>query len=261
MTRLPNVDFTKTEITKIISMNPIVGGEAYICEGSNPNTLYKIFFHDQLIDEPLSSYAYGQITVNDMTEIIPMSYNKLKKIERLHQLQLEGCVRPLKTISIEGELVGYEMTKDSFDRVLRPYELTREALIYYLKQTKAILEYFARHNIVFGDVAPRNILINPKTRTAKFCDIDNIQLAGYEIDVKSKELFSYMLDRGTIDTEADAYMHSLMTLECLETDMDLCLKKGRYFHEYFKAPAYEIIEGIGNPRKYNGEYLIQYVKK
>ena len=39
-------------------------------------------------------------------------------------------------------------------------------------------------------------------------------------------------------------------------NMDLFLKKGRYFHEYFKAPAYEIIEGIGNPRKYNGEYLL-----
>ena len=42
MMRLPNIDFTKEEMSKIIARNPIVGGEAYVCQSNNPSTIYKI---------------------------------------------------------------------------------------------------------------------------------------------------------------------------------------------------------------------------
>lgn len=260
MKNLPNTNLTSREMIEIISRNLIIGGEAYICETGNPLTLYKIFRRDN--DTQISiSYTINSESTGVASSIVTMSDNKLRKLEKLYQMQLEGCVRPVRTISVAGNLVGYEMTRDPLDRTIIPRNMSRTEYIHYLEQTRKILEYFAHHDIIYGDVAPRNILINKKTRTAKFCDMDNIRLGSYDIDVKSWETLAYMAERGCIDEKIDAYMHSIMTLIGLDIDMDLCEWDKKYFRKHFKKPAYEVIEGIGNPKKYNGEYLVQYVKK
>ncbi len=254
MKNLPNINFTLKEIEEIVKRDHIVGGEAGIYETGNQLTLYKIFCKAEEIRNS-NSYSFNS------SPITTMSYNKLRKLEKLYQMQLEHSVRPISTISVAGELVGYEMTRDPKDQVITSVNLSRSELIHYLEQTKNILEYFSHHDIIYGDVAKRNILINHKTRTAKFCDMDNIKLGSYGIDVKSWELISYTIERDGLDQKTDAYMHSLMTLTGLDIDMDLCVLQNEYFHKHFTPPAFDVIEGIGNPKNYNGEYLVQYVKK
>ena len=259
MTTLPNISFSLEEIEQIVSRSKIKGGEAYICTSGNPNSLYKIFYQDEMQD-PIS-YNYNSEPISSTSKIVTMPYNKLHKLEKLYQMQLEHSVRPLSTISVNGKLVGYEMTKDPNDIVLMPHKMSDSELLRYLRQTKDILEYFSYHGILYGDVAPRNILINTKTRTAKFCDMDNIRLGSYDFDVKPYELISYQMDIGCIDKKADAYMHGLMTLTCLDIDLELCFIQRNYFAEHFEKEALDIIDGLGNPREFTGEYLIQYVKK
>lgn len=256
---LPNISFSLEELERIISRDKIKGGEAYICETTSPNTLYKIFYQDDEQD-PIS-YNYESNPISSTSKIVTMPYNKLRKLEKLYQMQLEHSVRPVSTISVNGELVGYEMTRDPNDIALMPYKMSDSELLRYLRQTKDILEYFSHHGIIYGDVAPRNILINTKTRTAKFCDIDNIRLESYDIDVKPYELISYQMERGSIDKKADAYMHGLMTLTCLDVDLELCFLQDKYFKEHFEQEAMDVIEGLGNPREFSGEYLVQYVKR
>lgn len=256
---LPNMSFSLEELERIISRDKIKGGEAYICETTGPNTLYKIFYQDDEQD-PIS-YNYESNPISATSKIVTMPYNKLRKLEKLYQMQLEHSVRPVSTISVNGELVGYEMTRDKSDIVLTPHKMSDSELLRYLRQTKDILEYFSYHGIIYGDVAPRNILINTKTRTAKFCDIDNIRLGSYDFDVKPYELISYQMDRGSIDKKADAYMHGLMTLTCLDVDLELCFLQDKYFKEHFEEEAMDVIEGLGNPREFSGEYLVQYVKR
>ena len=259
MRNLPNINFSLEEIDQIVSRDKIKGGEAYVCTSENPNTLYKIFYQDDEQD-PIS-YDYDSNPISLTSKIVTMPYNKLRKLEKLYQMQLEHSVRPVSTISVNGELVGYEMTRDKSDIVLMPHKMSDSELLRYLRQTKDILEYFSYHGIIYGDVAPRNILINTKTRTAKFCDIDNIRLGSYDFDVKPYESISYQMDIGCIDKKADAYMHGLMTLTCLDIDLELCFLQDKYIEEHFEKEAIDIIDGLGNPREYSGEYLVQYVKR
>lgn len=200
MRNLPNINFSLEEIDQIVSRDKIKGGEAYVCTSENPNTLYKIFYQDDEQD-PIS-YDYDSNPISLTSKIVTMPYNKLRKLEKLYQMQLEHSVRPVSTISVNGELVGYEMTRDKSDIVLMPHKMSDSELLRYLRQTKDILEYFSYHGIIYGDVAPRNILINTKTRTAKFCDIDNIRLGSYDFDVKPYELISYQMDIGCIDKKS-----------------------------------------------------------
>lgn len=259
MKNLPNIDFTIKEIEKIVSTSSIKGGEAYICSSGNPNSLYKIFYQDDMHDPLL--YSFDSLPISLTSNIVTMSNNKLRKLERLYQMQLEHSTRPISTISVNGELVGYEMTRNPQDITLETLKLSREEMIDYLKQTKEILEYFAEHDILYGDVALRNVLVNPKTRIAKFCDMDNIRLGQYDIDVRPYELISYLIDRGSIDEKVDAYMHGYLTINSLGIDLELCFLKAKYFKENLKDGALEIIDGLSNPREFTGEYLIQYVKK
>lgn len=90
---MPNIKLTQEEYEQIATQNKIAfGGERIICKGENPNSLYKIFVE------------YDTITP------VGMSDNKHEKIKELYQRQLEHAVQPLSTISLNGDLIGYEMT-------------------------------------------------------------------------------------------------------------------------------------------------------
>ena len=90
--------------------------------------------------------------------------------------------------------------------------------------------------------------------------MDNIRLKQYPIDLLSSELEEYSIERG-IDDSADAYMHNIMTILGLEIDMCRCFESGKYLRSYFRKNAYSVLDSMGEPKEFNGEYLIQYVKK
>ena len=236
MSQLKNIEISPTEIHNIIKHSFFSnGGEAVVCRTNKPNTLYKIFFKGQ------------------MYNVIPMSDNKLRKLEILHRLQLQSCVLPLRTITCNKQLIGYEMTYNPAEIRFFPGEFNRSDVISKLESIKDILEYFARYNITYADVASRNILFNKQTGKMKFCDMDNIQIGDYPIDKVPLKLSSYY-DTCGIDQKTDAYMHNLLTLDVLSSRQQKLEKE-------FHRKALSIIKSMEDPTNFQGEYIIQYVKK
>lgn len=239
MQRLPNIEITKDEFYKNISPQQIKSGsEGIICRSGKNNTVYKIFMHNGIL--------------------VPMSENKEKKLQQLHNLALPYLTNPISTISMNGTLIGYETSYDKKDIEFPPFRLKRNELLHVLKETRQQLEFFTQHDIIYGDVAPRNILINHQTGEVKFCDVDNICIGNLPIDIISKTLKEYQKVRG-IDENTDAYMHSIMTLHSFDLDEDY--SSPEEFSYYFEEDGKEILQSIRDKKSYNGEYIVQYVKK
>lgn len=245
MRTIPNIKLTPKEIEMLrrdAKFN--FGAEAIICRNNNPHTLYKIFLEDTFLED---------------SPVMGMSENKERKIAELYQRQIDYMVRPVSTLSVNGRLIGYEMTYDLSDKEIFPYHLSRDALIQFLNQSKDALNYFSNQDIVYGDVSYSNILLNRKTGQIKFCDIDNIQLGGYEIDLYEPNLEAFVIDYGKVDSNADIFMHNIMTLNGFYIDFcACCLEEVEY---KFGSTVADVFDTMRRPKDFDGEYIIQYVKK
>ena len=239
--RMPNITLTIDEFFDMEDQEFAHGGEAVIFRTEKPNTLYK-FFKDH------------------NRNYIDMSENKFKKILELYKLNLESAVRPLSTISVNGHLVGYEMTYNPDSVTLKNSGFDRQQKIAVLKRTKEILEYFRTQDITYGDVKSNNILIDRKTGNIEFCDMDNIRIGENPIDITDYELDFY-LKNGGLEEHIDAYMHSLMTLEALQLCLDDINENPKTFSQHFQKKSIPIIKTLINPQDYRGEYISQYIKK
>lgn len=248
MRRMPNIEITPKQYASMLSKVKDGGGEGIICP-SGKNTLYKFF-------------------MDENGNLCPMSDNKQKKIVVLYRKQPLYTVEPLATISCIGEMVGYEITHDFDDISLNELcNVPRKDLIRFLRLSREALLYFAQEDITYGDVTEDNLLINRKTGKIKFCDIDNMRVGIYPIDVKGFSLSRYYEKVGVIDELADAYMHNLLTLRSLsypkgryDTSIMNDLRKGIYPSKY-KLHAREIFQSMANPETFTGEYLIKYLKR
>lgn len=252
MTALPNINLSRSEVNILLKHAVAEGGEALICQGIEADSLSKMFL------DPHQRNFTANHTIRDLTE---MSDNKFHKIDELYQQDIDYMVRPLYTISCDDKLLGYGMTHDKNDIALNMPITYQKAsdFAYYALASQDILQYFNQLGIVYGDVATRNILVNRKTRTAKFCDIDNIQYQDYPIDTLTRDLRLYEAVRG-IDNETDAYMHNLMLLKRFylepldaDTNEDLCL-------DYFTEPALPIFKSMIEPEDFKGQYAAKYIK-
>lgn len=245
MQLMPNVKLSPKEIGLLRRTAKFdAGSEAIICYTNNPHTLYKIFLEDSFVkDSP----------VRDMGE------NKERKIIELYQRQVDYMVKPVSTISMNGRLVGYEMTYDCDNKRIVPFQLSREALIHFLNQSKDVLNYFSTQEIVYGDVYYNNILLNQRTSQIEFCDIDNIQLGDYEIDLYESNLESFVIEYGRVDSNADIFMHNIMTLDGFYIEFcNCCYEEVEY---QFGTAGAKIFDTMKRPKQFNGEYIVQYVKK
>lgn len=250
MKRIPNIALTGETVKQITTTSQFnKGGEAIICLSDRPDTLYKIF-------------------INPSTgEIIEMSDNKLKKITSLFEMNPEYSVKPLSTITMDGRLIGYEMTYNRESRPLSVAKLDRTSTIEVLKRTKVALEHFASYDIVYGDIASRNILID-RNRQIEFCDMDNVQIKDLPIDLQGKDLRRFTRAYGKTDEKADAYMHNLFTLQQLKyptqnptyEDIITALSEGPY-PSNFKRGAIRVFDSMLDPKKFTGEYAVKYLKR
>ena len=249
MKRIPNLELTDEEYVSFLRGYITRGGEGIICPGTRKDTLLKIF-----------------IDISGKRN--PMSENKERKISHLFQLDSDSLVKPLRTISYKGQIIGYEMSYNQFDKNLSEIVLPRKELIEVLKNSKDILLSFRKKDITYGDVTENNILYNPKTRKVKFCDIDNMRIGNLPIDIRGFSLNKFYSHTGTIDEKADAYMHNLLTIRSLaypqlityDTEVMKDLQRGVY-PTRFKQHATEIFRSMVTPETFNGEYAIQYVKR
>lgn len=239
MKSMPNIKLTEKEVQQLLMMNKITsGGEATICESDNPYTLYKIF---------------SKCGVS-----LPMGENKEKKIIELYNRGIYYSVRPISTISMNGTIIGYEMTNEYDLDNYELYQLSKDELIFFLRKTKDILEYFSSEEIIYGDLDTRNILFNRMTGEIKFCDMDNVQIDDYEMDVKPYSLLEYESKHG-IDSGVHPYMHNLMTLRSINLDL-LCSSKSD-FRRSFKRVGRTIIKSMEDPKEFKEDYIIKYIKK
>ena len=231
---LPNIELSNEQLHHLLTCNKIItGGEAVICESDNPDTLYKVF------------WSYDRQ--------LPMPENKIKKIELLYQMQLAHSVKPIRTISYRGMIVGYEMTTDYNFQNYKLFQLSREELIYFLNKTKEILEYFSSMGVIYGDIEPRNILFDRDNGVIEFCDMDNTQIGHYPMDKIPSDLIGYEMARG-IDYGVPAFMHNIMTMGSY--GLYLHCARDYAIHKIFRHPAKRIIHSMEEPRLFNGEYLI-----
>ena len=242
MKTIPNKNMSAHEVKTLLTKGKITsGGEATICKGENPHTLYKIF------------ESFG--------EPIAMGYNKERKIIELYVCNPDYTVKPISTISLDGTIIGYELTDeytfDSFKNDYDLWKLDKNELRHFLNETKRILEYFSSKDIIYGDITPRNILFNRYTGEIKFCDIDNIQIYNYKMDMIPFILADYYEFRD-IDDGVHPYMHNFMTLNAL--GLDLYCSTTHEFRKSFKRPGRKVIESMKNIETFNDEYIITHLK-
>lgn len=236
---IPNKEISRSDFLYAITYQRIIrGGEATICQSSNPYSLYKFF------------------TLSDRAK--PMSQNKLEKISRLYELKPQQAINPISTISLNDIIIGYEMETTPNLKTYKPYQLSPEELKYFLKKSKDILEYFQTLNIIYGDIDPRNILFDRTSGEIKFCDMDNIHLDNLPMDLIPEDVEFYETTR-PLDFGIHPFGHNKMTLRALEMDPYLSTK--REISKHFKRPAIKIIKSMQNPQNFNNEYLFQYLKK
>lgn len=250
MNRIPNIKMTKDEVYHLMRSQAFnYGGEALVCYSERPDTLYKIFTE--------RTYSKTPAVIRD---------NKREKIALLYRIKPDHSTLPLRTISMNGEIIGYEMTTNSDFKTVIDLNLDRQSLIHVLKQSRKVLLYYASLGIVYGDVKEDNILFNPKTGEIMFCDMDNIQISSYPIDILGYDLKYYEQCRGTLDAKADAYMHNLMTLEALyyKNDATQDIISALRSHEFPSGLSHDVtktLASMANPKDFDGKYIIQYIKK
>ncbi len=252
--RLPNIDIPRKDLRKIIEHPFDFGGEAFICHGYDDDTLYKIFSDCKKRDN-FGFHHLGEVSI--------MPDSKFQKVKMLYEMELPDTVRPLASLSYNGNLIGYEMTYDKNDIPLsRPRNyVNRSEFIRQGLQTQEILEMFSRRGVIYGDVAERNILFNLRTGSLKFCDMDNAQIGYLPMEAKDYFLDNYISERQRVDSTVDAYMHNLMIMNQLGLDLYDCLLFDDYFLDEFDERALPILEGMRDIPNFKGEYAIQYVKK
>ena len=192
MNSLPNKELTLEQVNMLLHQYILFsGGEASITESDKSYTVYKIF---QKLGIPTF-----------------MSDNKKNKLNLIYQKNLDYSVKPVSTLSLDGELIGYEMTYDpEFENIhLLDLIVDRNELIYYLKKTKEALEYFSSQQIIYADFYSRNVLFNKRTGEIMFCDMDNIEIEDLKIDLLPYDLCEYDIYRG-LDDGVHPFMHNKM---------------------------------------------------
>lgn len=246
MRELPIKKISQEEYEQIMQNIVNFGGESVICKSDNPGTLNKMF----------------TIPENCMP--------RQNKINKLNAIYKEGNLRfstmPISLIKKGDTFTGYEVTYSAEDITLDTAEMSSEIKIFVLTRIKRILEYYASKNITYGDVRGSNILINPLTKSVKFCDIDNIKINDYHIDLMSDELLQLTRARGKVDWISDAYMYNLLTLQQLSYegatyDDILNLINCGIYPKNFKSKAHKVLDSMLSPKTFNGETIIEYVKK
>ena len=236
---IPNKAITRSQFYDLVDYQKLTsGGEATICEGDTPFSVYKLFYH--------------------CSTPVAMPENKIKKISRLYDMQLKHSVQPLCTVSLDDVIVGYEMTSDVDLTKTQLCFLPFEEKKYFLEKTKEILEYFSSLGIIYGDVEPRNILFDRNTGRIEFCDMDNIAIGDLPMDLLPNHVVDYNVSR-PIDQNLHPYMHNLMTLKSL--GIDTYWASRRELRTHFKRPAIRTIKSMKDPSNFNNEYIIQYLKK
>ena len=203
MVNLPDIKLTDEEYKALTE-------ESFYFEFGSES---KIFRDDIYIIKIFNENFGHYLATRD--EIESIRENKLQKIILLNKLKnFNNKFKPLGTYSYQGKFVGYNgiyLEEQTLDNIYKL--LTTEQRIHYLRKIKEKLIELHQLGIIYGAVKSNNIFIDRKTDEITFCDIDNMQVQEYPIDLMNSYAKKFIKKYGTIDKKLDSYMMNLLTLE------------------------------------------------
>lgn len=221
---------------------------------SPQNTLYKVFDYESTLSLP-------------QTRIDAIYNNKLEKLKALAAIpNLRFTTAPSGLLYNAGEFCGYEMPYNPKDISLKEAGLDYEATLTTLRKVKFILNYLYRRDIIYADVNTGNILVNVDTNQVKLCDMDNVAIGELGVDVVLDETDWFLREYGKMDENVAAYMYNLLALEQIaypnRGNYEILYTLGRESEiPGFNNEVGRVVEKMLHPKKFDGEDILQYVKK
>lgn len=251
MTQLPNIELSDEELLYYKNNYCDFGSESIISKGEN-NQIYKI-------------WKTAEIESTDKR--LALLDRKLRKVISYYKLKPKYCTLPTTTLTNRGICIGYGMENLADADILLISPLDRDERIEVLKKMPAILNCFSDQGIIYGDIKNDNILINRKTGSITFCDIDNSKIEEFSMEVYPQELENFITQYGQEDEKIHAYMHNLLTLEQL--DNEVCshheviekMKRNQYDDFVVESGKTLLKQMKRITPQYQKEYIINHVKK
>ena len=261
MKRLPNTNISNEILNKLIQNNLLFCGAEGIIVKGNGSTVLKLFY-----ETTKNGASYS------------MSQNKFKKINLIYRTNIGYITKPLATITCDGKLIGYAMVYDKNNIAYNLTNVSLEDNIAILKKVRAILEYFKSQDIVYADLHARNILINKLNHEVSFCDIDNIMIEDYPMDLICYFLSWYISEEKGDLNNIMAYMANILTYIKINfpdyqyiTYSDIISKIRHNPNEIINLltekcdreiqykKVRKITREMASPSNFNGEYIVDYL--
>ena len=187
MAILPNIELTKKELISLMATETsLYGGEGIILKGPYEKEVRKLFH-----------YPVSRETA-DLEKFYYRMDNKQKKLTELYQKQIENDITPIRTVSYEDSIVGYDMTSPNLKKPTH-YDIEK------LQKLKGKIKQFHDQGIVHGDIKESNILINSQGEIV-LCDLDNMQVDDYPIDYFNYMITPFSNENGLVNQNADIYI-------------------------------------------------------
>jgi len=142
--------------------------------------------------------------------------NKEKKVEYLSSITLPNQVQIYSSVKLEGEFIGYMMNEAINYEPFCFNTYSLEQKIIFLNKLKKQLTRFHELGIVFGDLKSDNVLSHQTNyKLGAICDLDNMKINDYRIDVMSPYMDEFLYQYGIVDENLDWYVLNLLTLEAV----------------------------------------------
>lgn len=197
--------------------------------------------------------------------------NKFWKIYQLFVMKesFPNRYKPIATLSYEKKFVGYRGIWIDCPKWEDAY-LFLDNKITCLKMIREKLRMFHELGIVYGDIKDDNILVDGRGEII-FCDLDNMQVGDYSIDIMGTFAQDFVERYGVVDKKLDSYMMNLFTLDQFPHQgwwypgVISELQLGIYPMEFQKENNYLknrklVKEMVNVTEKYQGRYFIDQLK-
>lgn len=146
----------------------------------------------------------------------PVLQNKKNKIDFLKKLALPNKIQVMASLSLEYEFIGYIMNEAEAFQNFSYNTFSNYQKIEFLKRMKNQLKKFHQLGIIYGDVKTDNVLSHIHNyKLGCFCDLDNMNVGPFQIDVMSEHTKHFLSKYGCLDEKLDWYFFNVMTLESL----------------------------------------------
>ncbi|MCI8347087.1 MAG: hypothetical protein HFJ12_03965 [Bacilli bacterium] len=241
---MENLELSEKKLENIRLELKFQGSEAHLYRATD-HSLYKIF---------------GEVVKTRLK-------NKKKKIELLHEMQIPFFKNPIRTLTLDGEFIGYEIEWDPQDRAWCKYSLSNKDKMELLRELREKLKILSNKKIVYGDLKDDNILINKITGKLSFCDIDNTQIGDLRMDLVQRSLKPFCDKNSLYDENAQIYMHNLYTINELYKKFDTYQNLLLYLQETslkdspFNENGNKIVKQLCQRKSIRSDYLIDNLKK